>query len=227
MAGSEAPWSFDSEGKVDKKTLKLLTEMPVEMLATWEAKHPAKWSIHYIVKHRGKRAIVCCIVSVIWILVLFAITLGGVILAKIQEPWFSASMVVSAFLVLYSLWIPLKLIDPREKWEPILESFEIAVRDPILGLENCLVRSFESIKEMTSGRLAWAAGTILDAETAVAIMRTDSKVTEKGLLHAIQNLLQFRSSFDRMLERATEFGLSDGNPQPYFQEAERRRKRSI
>ena len=101
------------------------------------------------------------------------------------------------------------------------------MRDPMLGLENCLDRSFESIKEMTSGRLAWAAGTVLDAETAVAIMRTNSKVTEKGLLHAIQSLLQFRSSFDRMLERATEFGLSDGNPRPYFQEAERRRKRSI
>ena len=196
--------------------------MPPELLAAYEAKHPAKWSLEYIIRNQARCQWFASVFLVVWIAVVLA---TGVWIAVITNPAKNGALVIGlvTFTVIFAGGPLMNRIDHREEWSAILESFETALKDETFGLMSWLLMGFnlKRIRESADSRLVYAAERVIAAQKRFDNARLDTRIRELGMIDVAQGSLQRRVEFDKVLARAVEFGLSDGNPRPYFMEVER------
>lgn len=192
-----------------------MLNMPPALLAAWEAKHSAKWSIQYIAKNKTIREwISSCLLTIWGVLVIGG---GAIIASNMPHAWGALVLFIGLVLIIVSVF-QTERIDHKQEWDRILDSFEGDVKDPSLDLISFLELGYglHQIQKLTRGRLVQAAKDVLVAEEKFDRMRRDASVSEEGLMTFGKELLRFRSVFDRRLLWAVEFGLSDGKPGQYF-----------
>lgn len=210
---------------MDKATLKLLGSIPVEILAAWEANHPAKWGIRHIIRNYKKESVKAMAYQILApILVGVLIILGPEL--YLQTSWRTSTIgfaisVVGLFAMVLTIVLMMSFFHDQE-WRNYLWSFETDLKkETPLGMKNLLGMSYAAIKEHSQKRLVAAARTVLETEERFGRMRQDKGVSEADLIAAGLNLLNLRSAFSEALLQAAEFGLSDGKPRQYFGAAEK------
>lgn len=209
---------------MDTQMLKLLAGMPPEMLAAWEVKHPALWSVGHIARNYTRREVFFFVYVFVLGLLLYGATGTFLTMATTPPP-------VSIFLFLCSIftffatgiYLEDKLISHRTQQNAIIKSLEIAIKDSSIDLMFYLKNDYGSkrIQEAVHSLLVGAALSILTAEKRFNCMRKKEHASEMNVVMAGQDVLKSREQFNKMLFQAVQFGLSDGSSRKYFEEASR------
>lgn len=210
---------------LDDKTLELVIRMPEQMLAVWDLKHPASESTRSIATDFKRREKMASRFETLCLVVSF-----GVMFASL---WFTASPTYGLILLAVGYGMFLYIMKSRhslkeriwhlERQSETIRRVEDALQDPSLNLWQHLERDrdWDDISEEVYGVLVSAAREVTAAEERFGRMRRDKRVTDKKLTSEGMVLSGYRSTLDRKLELAAEFGLSDGNPRRYFEAAQR------
>lgn len=200
--------------------MKLLLGMPPELLAAWEAKHPAKWSIGHIAKNYVWRARLSFVLCIAWF---FPIVIGVLFITQITQNHGLGILitVLGAALAFAGAALIKSFLFPEREWDAILEPLETALNDEELNITACLCAGFDMkrIKEYAYSCLRTVARDVITAEEYFSRVRKEDHVSVTAVIKAGQDLIRWDSSFDRTLNLAVEFGLSDGKRRKYFQEA--------
>ncbi|MDO8561776.1 MAG: hypothetical protein Q7S05_03035 [bacterium] len=200
-----------------KETGRLLQDIPKEMLAAWEKKHPGAnahetWRIIKRWQKIGNYAVV-------GVCIFFCL---AVILMVTESP---KSEMEPSFILLGVSFVLLiiadfRLIGPESRIDDLMRSVATLKRYGLVPREGLRHDGLDEISEYAKIRLTENAFLVRNAEVGLQSFKKPPPVVAVAI--ASESIVVFKDRLNRALASAVEFGLSSGSMDSYFHDAEER-----